>query len=268
MRPTPPRSRALKGAGGPQRGCRGERGGVRGVGCAWAGASTGETHPSRHPPHRPAGALAARPALKPAPPAPFAPSSRSRLCRQRAGGESGAGGERVWAVRRERGGHTPAGPGRFVSSSLPTPPSLPSQPFGGAPQTPVPRKALRAPCRTGVSHGGRRLRRLQLRRALLKRRTAALASCFSAAPRAVMPLWSMDFGELVRRGRGGGLCMSRSTMPACALSTWGAIGSSNLCPTRARISATPLFLAGAHWRPARHACGPCLMERHKCLKPV
>ena len=117
--------------------------------------------------------------------------------------------------------------------------------------------------RTFLSCGdGRRLRRL------LKRTTPELASCFSAALRAFTPLASIDFGELLQRGGRGGLFMSRSATTACALSTLKAHGKSNLCLTEARLPPLPLFLADAHWRPARHACGTWGMERHMCLSPV
>jgi len=101
------------------------------------------------------------------------------------------------------------------------------------------------------------------RRRLLKWTTPELASSLSAAPRAFAPLLSMDFGELLQRGRRDGSFMSRSAVPTIALSTLGENGNSNLCPTRAGIVAAPKFLVVVHWRPARHACGSCgacLME--------
>jgi hypothetical protein len=116
----------------------------------------------------------------------------------------------------------------------------------------------------------KRVVRLLMRRGLLKlkRTTPELASCFSAALKAFAPLQSMDYGELLQRGGRGGLFMSRSATTACALSTLKAHGISNLCPTRARMTPGPMLLAGAHWRPARHACGTWGMERHFCLNPV
>ena len=61
-------------------------------------------------------------------------------------------------------------------------------------------------------------------------------------------------------GGGGVWCMRSMAAAACASSTLGAFGKSNVWKTRARVHAWPVLQVDAHWSTVLHAYGTGLLQ--------